>query len=148
MGGRGGASGLTSGKQRESLTSSEITNYVDSLIKSIRRQRNIYGDMSDATEEGYRAEFNDILKKGFSGLEEGRVLDINPKNQNMYIVKEGDHAVMYKYSPTHKQRYVNIISGTVKGEKGVRQKVIELDKKGKQNFLLKSILIRKIPRYL
>ena len=52
--------------------------------------------MADATEEEYRAEFNDILKKGFSGLEDGRVLDINPKNQNMYIVKEGDHAVMYK----------------------------------------------------
>lgn len=146
MGGRGGSSGLKSGKQKESFTSPEVNRHVDSLIESIKRQRNIYGDMPDSTEERYRSEFKDILKKGFSGLEEGRVLNINPKNQNMYVVKEGDHAVIYKYSPTNRQRYVDIRAGIVKGDKGVRQKVIELDEKARTSYLLKSILIRKIPR--
>lgn len=95
MGGRGASSGINSsvgkGARELGLTNREIDRLTDTAIDFIRRQDNVYGTLTAWGEKKYREQIKREYNAGYSGLEDGRLLDI-PK-PNLYLIKRGEKAV-------------------------------------------------------
>lgn len=146
MGGRGGASGLIGRNSDLGLARERIEQLVDSAIDFIRGQPRSYGTLTAGRETDFRRQIREAYEDGWSGLQDGAIININPQNQNQYIVKEGDKAVGYVFSPTSSQRYLNIKNNVVVGYKGRKTSEKELDVEKKRFYVRRHVLIRLIPR--
>lgn len=146
MGGRGSTSGIIRRNSDLQLSKKRIEELVDSAIDFIKRQPRAYGDLTAGRETDFRRQISEAYENGWSGLQDGAIININPKNQNQYIVKEGDKAVGYVFSPTSSQRYLNIKNNVVVGYKGRKTSEKELDVEKKRFYVRRHVLIRLIPR--
>lgn len=146
MGGRGGSSGLIGRNSDLGLSQKQIEQLVDSAIDFIRGQPRAYASLTAGSEADYRRQIQKAYEDGWSGLQDGAIININPKNQNQYVVKEGDKAVWYVFSPTSSQRYLNIKNNVVVGYKGRKTSEKELDVEKKRFYVRRHVLISLIPR--
>ena len=146
MGGHGGSSGLIGRNSDLELSQKQIEQLVDSAIDFIRGQPRAYASLTAGSEADYRRQIQKAYEDGWSGLQDGAIININPKNQNQYVVKEGDKAVWYVFSPTSSQRYLNIKNNVVVGYKGRKTSEKELDVEKKRFYVRRHVLISLIPR--
>lgn len=152
MGGRGASSGMDSsigrGARELGLTSREIDRLTDTAIDFIKKQDRIYGSLTPEREKEFREQIKREYNLGFSGLEDGRILDINPNNSNIYLAKQGDKAILYRYRPTSNStsRYFREENGVVVGYRGEAGREYELSDAQKKTYLRRAILLRLRPR--
>lgn len=134
MGGRGSDSGMNrsvgKGARELGLTSREIDRLTDTAIDFIKKQERIYGSLTPGREKDFRDQIKKEYNAGFSGLEEGRVLDISTKNPNAYLIKRGEKAV----------------SVFKTGNNTRIGKEYELSETQKKTYLRRAILLRLRPR--
>lgn len=145
MGGRGGTSGLQSTKLYRELGVRDVNALIDEDIEFMRKQPRIYGSMPSSREELVRQDLYNMYKEGWSGIPDGTILDVNPKNHNNYILKEGDKAIRYRFSPAREKGHLQIRNGIVIGKRGDKEMEAKLSTKDKLKFLRRSILLRKRP---
>lgn len=145
MGGRGGTSGFKVNDL--GMTIDDIRQNTDISIDFIKNNPRSYGSLTSNREEEFRNTIKKMYEKGFSGLEEGRILDISNKNNNLYIIKENGGLTQYYFSPTKKQRYREEKDMVVIGEKGRKVKEIKNPSNEiKSKYLARGILLRLLPR--
>lgn len=155
MGGRGGSSTLNNSKTSVGdlrLSRREISNLVDTDIEFIKKQSNVYGDLPQGREQEFRSVLKKAYENGFSGLKEGTILDRNPKNQNNYIVKEGNGAAMYTFTPRAggrvlrtTQSEIRAPGGVVIGDKGKKVKDIVMNNEKRKKYLRRATLLSLVP---
>lgn len=139
MGGRGGSSGLSNNE----FTNSEINSLTESAIDFIKKNERIYGTMTSYHEENYRSEIKSMYKKGWNGLEDGRVLDVKGRQ---YLVKDGNNAALYLFRSSDFQSNLHIEEGMVSGRKGEKIKSTPLSLDQRKIFLRKAIFLKLLPR--
>lgn len=145
MGGRGGASGFESTRLYRELGVRDINALINEDIEFMKRQPKIYGNIFSAREAQIREDLKDMYKQSWSGMPDGTILDVNPKNHNNYIIKEGDKAIRYRFSPAREKKTLQIRNGIVIGSRGDKEMEAKLSTKEKLKFLRRSILLRKRP---
>lgn len=144
MGGRGGASGLR--KNDLGLTRQDINTGVNKVIDFIKRNPSSYGSLTSDREEEFRKIAKKMYEKGFSGLEEGRIVDYNRKNMNQYMIKEDGGLNQYYFRPTQEQTRLMVRDGIVVGKKGEKEKEAKrLSRETKYKYLTRAILLRLNP---
>lgn len=143
-GGRGSSSGLR--KNDLGLTKQDINTGVNKVIDFIERNPKAYGSLTSDREEEFRKIAKKMYEKGFSGLEEGRIVDYSRKNMNLYIIKEDGGLNQYYLRPTQEQSTLMVRDGIVVGKKGEKVKEVKiLSRETKYKYLTRAILLRLNP---
>lgn len=152
MGGRGSSSGMGGGNGRRELglTETGMRSFVNQTVDFIKRNPRVYGSLTQSREKDFREQITREYNRGFSGLENGRIVDVSSKNPNIYRIKDGDKVVSYRYrqtqsSPSRTYQERNGIVQGYRGEKGTEHKISDMTAAQKRTYLERSVLLKLRP---